>query len=396
MQPFVQPEVAVIVVAAGSGVRLGHAEPKAFVRLAGRSILEHSLAAIAALAEPVQVVVVAPDSHVAEASIIADRALGADAHLSVVAGGASRHASVEAGLAKLETHVDIVLIHDAARALTPTNVFDRVIASVRAHRAGALPVLPVADSIKRVDGDLVTASVERSELAAAQTPQGFPRQQLIEAYVTAAGHDYTDDAGVYTNAGLPVHTVEGSDLAFKITTASDLDRAEQIARVLIPLSTVTDSVSRVGVGVDTHAFGTEKGLWLAGLHWPDEDSLAGHSDGDAVAHALCDALLSAAGLGDIGGLFGTDDPAFAGAHGDVFVRAAVAKLREAGWVPVNVSVQMVGNRPKLAPRRDEAQSVLSEWVGAPVSLGATTTDGLGFTGRGQGIAAVATALIARV
>ena len=396
MQPLVQPEVAVIVVAAGSGVRLGHAEPKAFVQLAGRSILEHSLTAIAALAEPVQVVVVAPDSHVAEASIIADRALGADAHLSVVAGGASRHASVEAGLAKLETHVDIVLIHDAARALTPTNVFDRVISSVRAHRAGALPVLPVADSIKRVDGDLVTASVERSELAAAQTPQGFQRQQLIEAYVTAAGHDYTDDAGVYTNAGLPVHTVEGSDLAFKITTAADLDRAEQIARVLIPLSTVTDSVSRVGVGVDTHAFGTEKGLWLAGLHWPDEDSLAGHSDGDAVAHALCDALLSAAGLGDIGGLFGTDDPAFAGAHGDVFVRAAVAKLREAGWVPVNVSVQMVGNRPKLAPRRDEAQSVLSEWVGAPVSLGATTTDGLGFTGRGQGIAAVATALIARV
>lgn len=152
---------------------------------------------------------------------------------------------------------------------------------------------------------------------------------------------------------------------------------------------------RVGTGFDVHAYDAASPLRLAGIDWPGEPGLSGHSDGDAVCHAVVDALLSAAGLGDIGGLVGVDLPATAGAASTGFVRLALARLDASGWAPVNVSVQIVGNRPKFAPRRDEAQRVMTELVGAPVSLSATTSDALGFTGRGEGIAAIATALITR-
>jgi len=179
--------------------------------------------------------------------------------------------------------------------------------------------------------------------------------------------------------------VPGSPLAFKVTTADDLRRAE--------LLLAAETAPRTGIGIDVHAFGGDAPLRLALLDWPGEQGLAGHSDGDAVAHAVCDALLSAAGLGDIGGRFGTDDPRYAGASGAVFLEGTVAILADAGWEPVNVAVQLVGNRPRFAARREEAQAALTAVVGAPVSVSATTTDGLGFSGRGEGIAAVATALI---
>lgn len=152
---------------------------------------------------------------------------------------------------------------------------------------------------------------------------------------------------------------------------------------------------RVGSGFDVHAYDDDAPLYLAGLLWPGEPGLSGHSDGDAVCHAIVDALLGAAGLGDIGGLVGVDEPDTEGAASTGFVRLALAKLAAEGFRPVNVSVQVIGNRPKFSPRRDEAQRVMSELVGAPVALSATTTDRLGFTGRGEGIAAIATALIAR-
>jgi 2-C-methyl-D-erythritol 4-phosphate cytidylyltransferase / 2-C-methyl-D-erythritol 2,4-cyclodiphosphate synthase len=180
--------------------------------------------------------------------------------------------------------------------------------------------------------------------------------------------------------------VHGDPLAFKITTPWDLRRAEEL------VSRRTDS-PRIGVGTDTHAFDPDAELWLAGLHWPGEAGLAGHSDGDAVAHAITDALLSAAGLGDIGGAFGTDDPRFTGAHGEVFIREARRMVENAGFRVGNVAVQVIGNRPKFAPRRREAEALLSEFVGAPVAISATTTDGLGFTGRGEGVTVIAMALL---
>ena len=150
---------------------------------------------------------------------------------------------------------------------------------------------------------------------------------------------------------------------------------------------------RVGTGIDVHAFDDESPLWLAGLHWPGERGLSGHSDGDAVSHAICDALLAAAGLGDIGGIFGTADARFAGAHGDVFLAETLKLVQNAGFRVGNVSVQIIGNRPKLAPRRLEAETLLGSILAAPVSVSATTTDALGFTGRGEGIAALATAVL---
>jgi len=196
--------------------------------------------------------------------------------------------------------------------------------------------------------------------------------------------------------GGSVAIVAGDPLAFKITTPWDLRRAAQLLAEGSSKGRPQASAPafRTGVGVDAHALDDGQPLWLAGLFWPGEAGLAGHSDGDAVAHALCDALLSAAGLADIGGIFGVDDPRLEGAHADVFLVETLRLLHDSGFAPVNASVQLVGNRPRFAPRKAEAQERLTALLGCPVSVSATTTDSLGFTGRGEGIAAIATALIA--
>ena len=391
------PRVGVIVVAAGSGSRLAMASPKAFVEVAGQSLLERALHSVWGMLEPAQVVIVAPPTHLDQATEIGKRSAGLLPELvAIIAGGATRHASVAEGLAALDPTISVVLVHDSARALTPSSVFDAVVAAVDATGDGIVPALPVVDSIKRVDSSgEILGVVDRTDLAASQTPQGFPRALLDAAYAAADHAEFTDDAAVFAAAGHRVHIIDGDSLAFKITTAWDLNRAHHILheRSLTSAPMPVVPGSRVGVGVDVHAFGEKDNLWLAGLQWPGEKELSGHSDGDAVAHALCDALLAAAGLGDIGGIFGTSDPTFANARGEVFVRETIRLLAAAGFEPVHASVQIIGNRPKFAPRRLEAEALVSSWVGVPVSLSATTTDGLGFTGRGEGIAALATAFV---
>ncbi len=372
--------VAVVVVAAGSGSRLGRGEPKAFVDLGGRTILERALRGVAGSGVCDELVVVAPARDVAAAAVIAERI---DAGARVVSGAGHRQASVAAGLAALSSGVDVVLVHDAARPLTPPEQFERVAAAVTADR-GAVPGLPVADTIKRVAGDEIRETVDRTELVAMQTPQGFPRIALLAAYA-AADREYTDDAALFAAAGHPVAVVSGSAEAFKITTEADLSRAAALLE--------GGGGMRTGIGIDVHAFDDGAALWLGGLYWPNQPGLAGHSDGDAIVHAVCDALLSAAGLGDIGGRFGSDDPRFAGARSELFLRESLDAITGAGFEVVNVAVQVVANRPRIAERRSEIEALLSGIVGAPVSVAGTTSDRLGFTGRGEGLAATATALL---
>lgn len=380
-------DLAVIVVAAGRGERLKASAPKAFVEVNGHTILEHSLAPLSALADLAQVVIAAPSTHLAEATEIANGVLTTDATLDVVVGGDTRQQSIANALAVVGDDIEIVLVHDAARAFASSALFERVADAVRSTSASVIPALEIADTIKRVAGDQVQETVDRSALRSAQTPQGFLAAELKRAYADASD-DFTDDAALMQSQGKKVSFVAGEVEAAKITTPEDL----------VGVLSRLNGPGRTGIGVDVHRFSgdSSKKLFLGTLEWPGLPGLDGHSDGDAVSHALVDALLSASGLGDIGSNFGVDRPEFSGANGKVFLEETVRMLAAAGYSVVNASVQLVGNRPKVSGKRAEVEAALSAIVGAPVTLGATTTDGLGFLGNDEGVAAVASVLIIRL
>ena len=301
-------------------------------------------------------------------------------------GGATRTASVRAGLAALGEDTDVVLIHDAARVLMPLDVFDRVVEAVEAGAPGAIPHVLVVDTLVRISPEtLITeGGPNRDELGGVQTPQGFVASKLIAAYEAVAG-DFSDDAAVMREAGHDVVGVAGDVRGFKITYPEDLTRASSILGASVtPL---------VGVAMDVHQFDENTPLRLAGLTWEGEKGLSGHSDGDVVLHAIVDAALQAARLGDLGEHFGVDRPEFAGADSSVFLSHALSLLHAQGLRVSSVGVQVIGNAPKIGPRRLEAQETLTALVGAPVALSATTTDGLGLTGRGEGVAAIATVVL---
>lgn len=381
--------IAVIVVAAGAGARLGAGAPKAFVPIAGAPLLQHALAPLAELSAQVQLVLVVPPGTEPQAAAAAAAAFDS-ARLIVVPGGADRQASVQAGLAALNAEVRVVLVHDVARPLVPVQVFESVIAAILGGAVAAVPVLPIVDTVRRRDGEALGETLDREALSVVQTPQGFERA-VLEAALTAAGASglrYTDDAGAVAAAGHRVRAVAGAPEGFKITVTADLARA---AALIEPPELAG---LRVGQGADVHAFAEGGVLRLGALDWPGEPALAGHSDGDALVHAVVDALLSAAGLGDIGTVFGTDDPRYSGAAGETFLAEAIDRLVGAGWRPVSVSAEVIAARPRIGPRRAELERRLTALVGAPVTVSGTTSDGLGITGDGSGIAAVATALIA--
>ena len=388
-------DLAVVIVAAGKGERLGAAVPKAFFPIAARTLLSYSVERARAADRLAQLIIAAPGDLLDEARLTVEN-LGADSRIrvDVVAGGDTRQASIARALTVLDPDIDVVLVHDAARAFAPTQVFDRVAEAVREQRRGIIPVELVVDTIKRVAGDVILETVDRTELRAAQTPQGFIAEQLLDAYSQAEA-DHTDDASLMQARGYEIGSVQGDTRGFKITTPADVDRAYALVAGTIGNES-TPSI-RIGIGTDTHRFTEDesKPLYLGTVSWAGERGLDGHSDGDAVSHAIVDALLSAAGLGDIGSNFGVDRPEFAGANGEVFLRGALELIGESGWRVANVSVQIIGNRPKVAPHRERVEGVLSDLLRAPVSLSATTTDGLGFLGNSEGVAAVATALLIR-
>ena len=375
--------VAVIIPAGGSGVRLGSTLPKALVQIAGKTLVEHAVNRMAPIAS--QIIVAAPLGFEEEFK----KLLGDE--ITVVTGGVTRTESVKAALSHIDASHDFVLVHDAARALAPTSLAMRVVDSLRAGEKAVVPGVAVSDTIKRIDKDnYVTKTPTRSKLRAIQTPQGFKRKVLIAAHKSK--DEMTDDAGLVEERGVSVKVIAGEPEAFKITTPDDL------ALALKYLVGGVNEDMRAGVGTDAHAFSTDpsRPLWLAGIKWVGEVGVDGHSDGDVAAHAICDALLSAASLGDLGSNFGTDRPEYAGASGAKLLQETLVKISDAGFSINNVSVQIVGNRPKIGARRAECISALSTALGgAAVSVSATTTDGLGFTGEGKGLSAIATALIIR-
>lgn len=399
-------DIAVVIVAAGKGERLGAAVPKAFFPIAGRTLLSHAVERTLPVTGLLQLVVAAPvefidDARITVENLVAQFADGVSAHgtiqIDVVAGGETRQQSISKALDALHPDAAIALVHDAARAFAPTPVFERVAQAVREQARGIVPVEPVVDTIKRISGDVVLETVDRTELRAAQTPQGFVAEELLNAY-SQADVEHTDDASLMQSVGREIGFVAGDAAAFKITTPADVDRAYALALGGHATSGhVAATGIRIGIGTDTHRFTDDpaKPLFLGTVEWPGERGLDGHSDGDAISHAIVDAMLSAAGLGDIGSNFGVDRPEFAGANGEVFIRGAIELIAQDGWRVGNISVQLIGNRPKVAPNRVRVEVALTALLQAPVTLSATTTDGLGFLGATEGIAAVATALLQR-
>ena len=377
------PKVALLIPAAGSGERFGAPIPKALVQLNGRTLIEHALLNLGPIAS--QIIVAAPAGYEEKFREILGDAV------TVVTGGSTRTKSVKIALESIDSEIEFVLVHDAARPLASGELGKRVIAALAAGDVAVIPALNVADTIKEVDAaNYVVSTPNRERLRAVQTPQGFARETLVKAHMQNI--EATDDGALVEAMRGKVKLIAGENRALKITNPEDLASA---LKYLIPASA---SDIRTGVGVDAHAFSADpkRELWLAGLHWENEIGVDGHSDGDVAAHAICDALFAAANLGDLGSNFGTSKPEYAGASGERLLSETFKLVRAAGFEIQNVAVQIVGNRPKIGPRRVDAITKISQALGgAQVSVSATTTDGLGLTGEGKGIGAIATALIVR-
>ena len=376
------PTSAAIIAGAGMGHRLGADIPKALIQIDGVTLIERAFAALSTIVD--EIVITAPAGYEETFRAI----VGESA--TVITGGVLRSDSVNLALKSLSPSTKYVLVHDAARALATSDLAQRVLNELNSGESAVIPALNVVDTIKEVDRDgYVRNTADRSVLRAVQTPQGFAFDVLKRAH--EASDDATDDAALVEALGIKVKTILGEARAVKITNPEDIGMALTLLRDL-------DSNLRVGVGTDAHAFSsdTSRQLWLAGIHWPDVVGVDGHSDGDVAAHAICDALYSATGLGDLGSNFGVSDPQYSGASGATLLKETLTRITSAGFTINNVSVQVVCNKPKIGPRRAEAIAALSSALGGvPVSVTATSTDGLGFTGEGKGISAIATALVAK-
>ena len=372
--------VTALIVAAGSGSRIGGEVPKQFRLLGSKSVLAHAVDAMAShpRIEAVRVVIGARQEEMARNALNA-RDVGA-----LIVGGAERADSVRAGLATLGD--GIVLVHDAARPFCPPEVIDRLLDALERHD-GAVPALAVADTLAKARGN-IDAMVDRTALVRIQTPQAFHVEDLLFAYDEAGKRAPTDESTVMVEAGLKVATVEGDPMLDKLTTPADWDRAEA--------SLAARLISRTGMGFDVHAFEGPGPLMMGGIEIAHERGLAGHSDADVVLHAITDALLGAAGLGDIGEHFPPSDPQWKGAASDIFIAHAAQLIRDRGGIIDFVDCTVIAEEPKVGPHRAAMRSRVAEILGlsvGQVSIKATTTEKLGFTGRREGIAAQAVATV---
>ena len=369
-----------IIVAAGSGERAGAGAPKQWRALAGRSVARWSLEAFQA-AGARRVVIVVSSRGAGEAA----RAFAGLTGWLLVQGGATRADSVKAGLAALGSDSEeIVLIHDAARPFLTTQHILALIGALEGTD-GAAPALPVADTLKKRDASGAVATAPRDGLWGAQTPQAFRHGVISAAYdAWPPGEAPTDDLAVVERAGGRIALTRGDPILFKLTYPEDFDMAERLA--------MPGRVIRVGQGFDVHRFGPGDSVWLCGVKIVHDHSLIGHSDADVGLHALTDALLGSIGEGDIGDHFPPTDPQWKGANSTVFLRQAAALIAGRGGMINNVDVTLICEAPKIKPHRQAMRERLAELLDLmvdQVSVKATTTEQLGFTGRGEGLAAQA-------
>lgn len=374
-----------VIVAAGRGTRFGGTLPKQYLPLAGGTVLRRAVAAFATHPRIDGVQVVIRD----EDRALFDEAVAGLAVLAPVPGGAERQDSVRLGLEALAPHEPAcVLIHDGARPFPDAALIDRVIDALDTAPA-AIPGLPLGDTVKRVMDGVIRETVDRSQLWRAQTPQGFHFAAILTAHRAAAGRVLTDDAAVAEAAGIAPVIVPGSEDNLKVTTAQDLAAAERLLAARL-------GDIRIGQGFDVHPFGPGDHVMVCGVAIPHEVAPVGHSDADVGLHALTDAVLGAIGAGDIGMHFPPSDERWRGASSDRFLAYAAALVAEHGGIVAAVDVTIICEGPRIAPHRDRMIERVAEILAiAPgrVSVKATTTEGLGFAGRREGIAAQAVATI---
>lgn len=383
---------AAVVPAAGRGERLGGATPKSLVQLAGRPLLQYALATLQGVPQIEAVAVAVPPDSVGVVQALA-RDAGITKVVAVIPGGADRQASVAAGLRALPPGPDLVLVHDGARPFLSPRLASEVIAAA-ARDGSATAALPVSDAIKRGEDGWVRETLERASLHRIQTPQAFRRALLEQAHAVAAREGFcgVDDAVLVERLGHPVRLVRGDPINIKVTVPEDLALAE----ALLAREEGGARVPRVGIGFDAHRFVPGRPLVLGGVNISHDRGLLGHSDADVIAHAVMDALLGAAGCGDIGHHFPPSDPAYAGANSLTLLAQVRDVIGQRGWEPVHVDVVVMAEAPQLAPHVPAMRASIGDALGLSpdsVNVKATTVEGMGAIGREEGIAAYAVASI---
>jgi 2-C-methyl-D-erythritol 4-phosphate cytidylyltransferase/2-C-methyl-D-erythritol 2,4-cyclodiphosphate synthase len=377
--------VSAILAAGGRGLRLGHSQPKQLLEIAGRPILERSVSLLQEHPDVREVIVALPEELVEDPPAYL---MNSSKPLRVVKGGLRRQDSVAAAFRLVSDHADVVVIHDAARPFATSDLLAKTIAAA-VESGAALAALEARDTVKKVADGVVTATLDRRTIFLAQTPQAFRRDVLRDAL--AIDGDATDEAALAERAGHPVRIVEGEASNIKVTTPEDLLVAEAIGRGGRPART-----GRAGMGYDLHRFVEGRPLILGGVTIPFDRGLAGHSDADAVCHAVTDAILGAAGAGDIGRHFSDTDPRWKGASSVDLLRRAVEMVHAEGLAVGNVDATVILERPKLAPYVDQMRANLAAVLGVSidrVSIKGKTNEGLGEIGRGEALAVHAIALV---
>ena len=388
--------IGIVIVAAGRGERAGSPEegPKQYRAIGGRAVIAHTLEKFVTWprAKKIVVVIHRDDENLLRAAL---KQVADSPDVEIAFGGATRQQSVLAGLRQLQasgaTHV---MIHDAVRPFFDHDLLDRVAEALAGGAPAVLPAMPVTDTLKRADGHaLVVETVPRTGLHAAQTPQSFRFTDILAAHEEAAADgrtDFTDDAAIAEWSGLPVTLVTGSADNIKLTIKRDIAMAdEKLTTGLLP-------DVRTGNGYDVHQLEPGDGVTLCGVFIPHDQKLKGHSDADVALHALTDALLATCGAGDIGDHFPPSDPQWRGAASRIFIEHAAKIVRERGGTIMNADVSLIAEAPKVGPHRNAMRAKLSEFLGISLdrcSVKATTNEGIGFVGRREGIAAIATATV---